>query len=73
VLVIEDDGVGFDAADEPGWEGGRGLGLVGMRERAALRGGSVEFESAPGKGTTVFARIPSDAGGADYEEEVSFE
>jgi two-component system CheB/CheR fusion protein len=61
VLVIEDDGVGFDPGEAAGWEGGRGLGLVGMRERAALLGGSFEFESAPGKGTTVFARIPADA------------
>jgi PAS domain S-box-containing protein len=61
VLVIEDDGVGFDASTAAGWEGGRGLGLVGMRERAALLGGSVEFESAPGKGTTIFARIPINA------------
>jgi signal transduction histidine kinase len=59
VLVIEDDGVGFDAAEASGWEGGRGLGLVGMRERAALLGGSVEFESEPGSGTTIFARVPA--------------
>ncbi|MFN2414743.1 MAG: CheR family methyltransferase [Pyrinomonadaceae bacterium] len=58
VLVIEDDGVGFDPAEAAVGVGGRGLGLVGMRERAALLGGSVEFESRPGKGTTVFARVP---------------
>ncbi len=58
MLIVEDDGVGFDLAEAPSWEDGRGLGLVGMRERAALLGGSVELESAPGKGTTVFARVP---------------
>ena len=60
VLVVEDDGVGFDpaAAAAAGAEDGRGLGLVGMRERAALLGGTVEFESQPGKGATVFARVP---------------
>ena len=58
VLVVEDDGVGFDGADVASWQGDRGIGLVGMRERAALLGGSVEFESAPGKGTTIFARVP---------------
>ena len=68
VLVIEDDGVGFDASEAASWEGDRGLGLVGMRERAALLGGSVEFESEPGKGTTIFARVPAwtkPAGGVD--------
>ena len=58
VLVVEDDGVGFDGADAANWLGDRGLGLVGMRERAALLGGSVEFESGPGKGTSIFARVP---------------
>ena len=61
VLVIEDDGVGFDPSEAMGWEGSRGLGLIGMRERAVLLGGSVEFESAPGKGTTIFARVPAEA------------
>ncbi|MET0650346.1 MAG: chemotaxis protein CheB [Pyrinomonadaceae bacterium] len=61
VLIVEDDGVGFDAPEGAEWGGGRGLGLVGMRERVALLGGSVEFESEPGKGTTVFARVPVDA------------
>jgi two-component system, chemotaxis family, CheB/CheR fusion protein len=65
VLVVEDDGVGFDVAEAPVWEGGRGLGLVGMRERAALLGGSAEFESEPGKGTTVYARVPVGPGPGD--------
>lgn len=34
------------------------LGLVGMRERASLIGGEVEIETAPGKGTTIFVRVP---------------
>ena len=52
-LIIEDDGVGF-MPDESlhGGPGGR-LGLLGMRERLALVGGSLEIESAPGKGTTL--------------------
>ena len=57
VLVVEDDGVGFDP--ELKMPEGRGLGLVGMRERASLLGGSVEIESAPGRGTTIFARVPA--------------
>ena len=56
VLIIEDNGVGFDV--EAG--ASRGLGLTGMRERAALFGGTLEIESEPGKGTTLFIRIPAD-------------
>jgi two-component system CheB/CheR fusion protein len=63
VLVVEDDGVGFDPAAAERHAGEHGLGLVGMRERAALLGGSVEFESEAGKGTTVFARVPAAAHG----------
>jgi signal transduction histidine kinase len=37
---------------------GRGMGLIGMRERAALVGGTVEVESAQDGGTTVFVRVP---------------
>ena len=60
MLVVEDDGNGFEA-DERGVPAGgtQGLGLLGMRERAALMGGTIEIESAPGEGTTVFARVPS--------------
>jgi two-component system CheB/CheR fusion protein len=59
VLVVEDDGVGFNLSEAVDGAGGRGLGLVGMRERAALLGGTLEIESAPGKGTTIFARVPA--------------
>jgi len=52
-LCVRDDGVGF----EPG-ANHRGLGLQGMRERAALLGGAVQLESAPGKGTMITARFP---------------
>ncbi|HEV7700059.1 MAG TPA: PAS domain S-box protein [Pyrinomonadaceae bacterium] len=59
VLVIEDDGRGFgvESADIHTTATG-GLGLVGMRERAALLGGRFEIESSPGEGTTIFVRIP---------------
>jgi PAS domain S-box-containing protein len=64
MLIIEDDGVGFNPEQEATpTSKGRGLGLVGMRERAALVGGRVEIESAPGSGTTVFARVPLPATG----------
>ena len=37
------------------------LGLIGIRERATMLGGTLEVESAPGRGTTVFVRIPIDS------------
>jgi signal transduction histidine kinase len=63
-LIVEDDGQGFDATATlraPATQGK--LGLLGMLERATLAGGSVEIESKPGGGTTVFVRIP--LGGGD--------
>ncbi len=59
MLIIEDDGKGFDTNKKPdSSESGSGLGLVGMRERALLIGGEIEIESAPGKGTTIYVRVP---------------
>jgi PAS domain S-box-containing protein len=55
VLLIRDNGGGFDQAD-PSLS--KSLGLLGMRERAAILGGRVNISSAPGKGTTVTAWIP---------------
>ena len=54
VLLIHDNGRGFDQAD-PSLS--KSLGLLGMRERAAILGGQVNISSAPGKGTTVTAWI----------------
>jgi PAS domain S-box-containing protein len=55
VARVFDDGAGFDLQEA--LQRGR-LGLVGMRERVALLGGSLTIESAPGAGTTVVAEIP---------------
>lgn len=55
VLLIHDNGRGFDQA-APSLS--KSLGLLGMRERAAILGGRVNISSAPGKGTTVTAWIP---------------
>jgi PAS domain S-box-containing protein len=52
-IEVADDGVGF----EPGLVR-EGFGLVGMRERAALLGGTVEVTSNRGSGTRVRAEIP---------------
>jgi signal transduction histidine kinase len=57
MLIIEDDGAGFEK-DEPAGKKRKGLGLIGMRERAALVGGALEIESAKNKGTTVYAKFP---------------
>ncbi|MBI2913273.1 MAG: response regulator [Chloroflexi bacterium] len=65
LLEIEDWGRGFDVdgvVNEPGR--GRHVGLLGMRERAALIGGDFRIESAPGNGTRLFVRVPLSA----YEE-----
>ena len=60
MLEIRDDGVGFDPQLlEAPEANGRGLGLRGMRERAMILGGSLEIESAVGKGTTVRIRFPT--------------
>jgi signal transduction histidine kinase len=60
-VIIEDNGCGFDAAGKIAKPGGhRGLGLDGMRERLSLIDGTLEIESAPGAGTTIFARIVLD-------------
>jgi PAS domain S-box-containing protein len=53
-VTIEDNGPGFD----PETAGEGRLGLAGMRERATLLGGTLEIESTPGSGTTIFARLP---------------
>ncbi len=57
--VVEDDGEGFNVETLPGdAASGRRLGLLGMRERVALVRGTINIESAPGAGTTVFVRAP---------------
>jgi len=57
MLIVEDDGVGFEAGEPAA--AGHGFGLVGMRERASLVGATLEIESAAGKGTTVILRMPA--------------
>jgi signal transduction histidine kinase len=64
IVAIEDNGVGFDTA-EIGTRPTSGLGLVSMRERAMLVGGSLEIDSTPGHGTTIFVRVPVPASDTD--------
>jgi len=60
-VIVEDNGCGFDVGAQAAKAGNhRGLGLDGMRERLALVGGTLDVETAPGAGTTIFARITLD-------------
>jgi len=56
-FVVEDDGRGFDAIEEP-WDGG-GFGLHSMRERMEMIGGTLLIDSASGRGTRIVAELPS--------------
>jgi signal transduction histidine kinase len=58
-LAVVDRGAGFKQAPAaPDADPGHRVGLVGMRERAALVGGVCTIESEPGRGTRVLVRIP---------------
>jgi len=56
--IVEDDGVGFDPATVESSAAGRHFGLRGMRDRATAAGGTIEIESRPGQGTTLFLSLP---------------
>ncbi len=54
-LRIDDDGTGFDVRRADSQAGQVHLGLVGMRERMQIIGGTLQVRSAAGQGTTVIA------------------
>lgn len=58
-LVVRDDGCGFDVAQtqEQAYRRGR-LGLIGMKERVEILGGTLLVESQPGRGTQIRASFP---------------
>ena len=58
-LRIVDDGRGFNPAALDTQLSAGHLGLLGMRERAALAGGQLTIQSAPGQGTTITATFAS--------------
>jgi signal transduction histidine kinase len=62
-LKIWDDGKSFSVEQALQANGSNRLGLLGMRERLEMVGGSFEVESGPGKGTTIIAKIPLHAAG----------
>jgi PAS domain S-box-containing protein len=55
VAIIEDDGIGFDLAEVQRRDR---LGLLGMRERLEMLGGTLTIETSLGAGTTIFAEAP---------------
>lgn len=63
VVLVRDEGRGFEVEEE--FEGGAGLGLLGLSERAEYVGGSVSIESEPGHGTTIRIEVPVKAGRDD--------
>ena len=57
-MKIKDDGKSFQGGTRVARQRSKRLGLLGMRERVEMVGGSFSVESAPGKGTTIQAQIP---------------
>ncbi len=56
LMMVEDDGVGFEPDQA---KGGDHFGLLGMKERAEALGGTLTVESTPGAGTTVVVEVAS--------------
>jgi signal transduction histidine kinase len=60
ILRAEDNGIGFDT--QIGRNNKRAFGLLGMRERASLVGGTFRLRSRPGEGTRIRIEIPLSRG-----------
>lgn len=68
-VEIEDDGNGFDITalkDRPA--DGRGFGLLGMRERVSLLGGTIEIDSDVGGGTRIKITVPCEKEDHDAQD-----
>ncbi len=57
-MTVTDDGKSFQVERVSRGNGSKRLGLLGMRERLEMVGGSFGVESSPGRGTTITAQIP---------------
>jgi len=76
LLDIHDDGRGFDpdaitpvtTSDDDGGVG-TGFGLVAMRQRLGLLGGSLTVDSEPGTGTILAAQIPVHSGSPSFADD----
>jgi signal transduction histidine kinase len=66
VMTVSDDGRGFDPTLTP-----PGLGLRGMHRRAALLGGTITIQAAPGAGTVLTLRAPLGAGTEGSDEDLA--
>ncbi|NTU83543.1 MAG: PAS domain-containing protein, partial [Chloroflexales bacterium] len=71
VAIIEDNGHGFDAEAVLAQPARWGLGILGMKERVSLVGGTLTIESAAGVGTTVFVRVPLFPDKEDFDGEAT--
>jgi signal transduction histidine kinase len=60
-LLVDDDGTGFDPAEIGQRNTDSGFGLLGIRERARLLGGSLTITSAPDSGTNLSVVVPYEA------------
>jgi signal transduction histidine kinase len=60
---VQDDGRGFDPAQE------KGLGMIGMQERVTHLGGRLQVDSEPGSGTIVSFELPVPPTGSNSEED----
>jgi len=71
-LVVRDDGVGFDVTKTLAQAAARGhLGLLGMKERAQILGGSLEVDSEPGRGTRLRISLPVPESAAELAERMA--
>jgi len=62
LIAVEDDGIGFDPSLPESSRTRRGLGLIGLRERASHLRGRVQLCSAPGQGTRLTVELPVPSG-----------
>ncbi|SPE43413.1 hypothetical protein SBA3_910030 [Candidatus Sulfopaludibacter sp. SbA3] len=67
-LTIADRGVGMESVEA---SSSGGLGLLSIKERARLIGGSVDISTGPKRGTSIFVRTPRDAAGTGQTARVS--
>ena len=57
--IVKDNGRGFDSLEAASSAGGKGMGLLSMRERAEILGGSLTVQSSPGNGCEIVLFIPT--------------